>query len=92
MAVTATKTCRLNLRATKDERKLIMRAAAAQGQKMASFVIESAYEKAEQVLADQRNFELSPSKWNAFVEALDRPVKEHARLVRLMSEPSILER
>jgi uncharacterized protein (DUF1778 family) len=71
---------------------MIVRAAAAQGQKVARFVIESAYQKAEQVLADQRSFTLSPAKWNAFVQALDRPVRPHARLARLMSEPSILER
>src|SRR5215468_10105309 len=90
MAV-ATKTARLYLRATKDERSTIERAAEVQRQKVASFVIESAYQKAEEVLADQRSFTLSTAKWNDFVQALDRPPKRHARLSRLMSEPSILE-
>jgi uncharacterized protein (DUF1778 family) len=88
----ATKTSRFNLRATRDERSMIMRAAAAQGKKVASFVIESACQKAEQVLAEQRSFALSSAKWNAFVEALERPARRHPRLSRLLSESSVLDK
>lgn len=63
-----------------------------QGQNLTQFVVSSAYEKAEQVLADQRSFVLSGSRWNAFVAALDKPIRRHDRLARLLSEPSILER
>lgn len=89
---TATKECRLNFRATKEQHAVIERGATVQGQNMTQFVVSSAYDKAEQVLADQRNFVVSSSQWNAFVAALDKPVSRNDRLARLLSEPSILER
>jgi uncharacterized protein (DUF1778 family) len=92
MGTAGVKVCRLNLRATKEQRIIIERGATVHGQKMTDFVVSSACEKAEQVLAEQRNFIVSRQKWEAFVEALDRPTVRHVRLSRLMSEPSILER
>ena len=83
---------RLNFRATKEQHEVIERGATVHGQNLTQFVVSSAYEKAEQVLADQRNFVISGSRWNAFVAALDKPVSRHDRLARLLSEPSILER
>jgi uncharacterized protein (DUF1778 family) len=92
MPRTATKESRIGIRTTKDQKALIKRGASAQGQKLSDFVIASAQEKAEMVLADQKEFVLSAARWKAFVEALDRPVRRHERLNRLMSEPSVLER
>jgi uncharacterized protein (DUF1778 family) len=89
---TGPKVSRLNLRATKEQRTVIERAAAVQGHKMTDFVLSSACEKAAKILAEQRNFVVSPEQWQKFVAALDRPTVRHARLARLMSEPSILER
>jgi uncharacterized protein (DUF1778 family) len=89
---TAAKQCRLNFRATKVQHAVIERGATMQEQTLTQFVVSSAYEKAEQVLADQRNFVVSGSRWNAFVAALDKPVSHHKRLARLLSEPSVLER
>ena len=91
MATAGAKVSRLNLRATKEQRAVIERGAAVQGQKMTDFVLSSACEKAEKILAEQRNFVVSPEQWKKFVAALDRPTVRHERLARLMSEPSILE-
>ncbi len=88
----AKKLDRLNLRASLQQRTLIERGARAQGKNLTDFVVSSAYEKAEHVLADQRNFALSPKRWNEFLAALDRPVTSHTRLTKLMTEPSVLER
>ena len=92
MPTATAKVSRLNLRTTKEQRTVIERAATAQGQKMTDFVLSSACEKAEQILAEQRNFVVSPERWQKFVAALDRPTVRHKRLARLLSEPSILER
>jgi uncharacterized protein (DUF1778 family) len=92
MSTAAAKECRLNLRATKEQRSVIERGATVYGQRMTDFVVSSACEKAEQILAEQRNFVVPPQKWDAFVAALDRPTVRHERLARLLSEPSILER
>ena len=88
----AAKTCRIDLRATKEEKSFIKRVAGAQGQKISDFVLNSAREKAEMILADQKEFSLSPKQWTAFVAALDRPVNHHERLARLLTEPTVLER
>jgi uncharacterized protein (DUF1778 family) len=89
---TAAKEQRLNFRATKQQHAVIERGATARGQNLTQFVVSSAYEKAEQVLAEQRDFVVSGSRWKAFVAALDKPVSRHGRLARLLSERSILER
>lgn len=92
MLGTAAKESRFNVRTTKTQRAIIERGATVQGQTVTDFVVSSAYEKAEQVLADQRSFVVPKAKWDAFVAALDKPTNHKARLARLMSEPSILER
>jgi len=92
MAPATSKQARIGIRTTKEQKALIKRGASVQGQKLTDFVLTSAQEKAELVLADQREFVLSAARWKAFVEALDRPVRRHERLTQLMSEPSVLER
>lgn len=88
----AKKLDRLNLRASEEQRAVIERGARALGRNLTDFVVSSAYEKAEHVLADQRNFALSPKRWNEFLAALDRPATRHKRLTKLMTDPSVLER
>lgn len=91
MPAVKTKEDRLYCRITKEQKRMIERGAAAMRQKTSDFVVSSACQKAEEVLADQKHFILPKSKWDAFMAALDRPVRQHQRLARLMSEPSILE-
>ncbi len=92
MATATTKQARIGIRITKEQKALIKRGASVQGQKLSDFVLASAQEKAEMVLAEQKEFVLSAERWKAFVEALDRPVRRNERLSRLMSEVSVLER
>lgn len=47
--------------------------------------------EAEQVLADQRRFVLSPKAWKEFTAALDRPPQTNPKMRELLSKPSILE-
>jgi len=89
---TGAKQRRLNLRTTKAQHTVIARAATAQGKNLTDFIVSSACEKAEQLLADQRSFAISGARWNAFVAALDSPSSHNKRLAKLLSEPSILER
>ncbi len=92
MPAAAKKEHRIQLRASKREVSTISRAAAAAGVSVSAFILESASERAQRTLADQRNFELSAAQWEAFTSALDRPVKRLPRLEKLLQEPSILER
>jgi len=88
----AKKEFRLNLRATEREVSTISRAAEAAGVSLSAFILESAAERAERTLADQRQLNLSAEKWRAFSEALDRPARRIQALEKLLREPSILER
>ena len=91
MATTA-RTDRIALRTSKEQKSFLEKGASATGQNLTEFVLSSAQEKAEIVLADQNRFVVSPKQWDAFVTALDRPATSKKNLARLMSEPSVLER
>ena len=94
MATTGqTRSRRINLRASAPQETLIRAGAKVRGANMTDFILESACTRAEQIIADQTTFALSPQQWKAFTDALDRPVMLHPkpRLRRLFSEPSIAE-
>lgn len=63
----------INLRIEARSRRLIDEAAAALGKTRTEFMIESARERAIDVLLDQRLFELDGERFDAFVKALDQP-------------------
>ena len=92
MPATAKKEHRIQLRASKREVSAISRAAATTGVSLSAFILDSASERAQRTLADQRHFELTARQWQAFSEALDRPPRRLPRLEKLMREPSVLER
>ena len=46
---------------------------------------------AEQTLVGRRMFQLDETRWQAFQEALDRPVVKKARLAKLLAEKSVLQ-
>lgn len=70
----------------------ISRAAASAGVSVSTFILESASERAERMLADQTHFVLSKKDWQAFTEALDQPARHLPRLGKLLREPSVLDR
>jgi uncharacterized protein (DUF1778 family) len=88
----AVRTDRIALRTSKERKSFLERGARASGLNLSEFVLSSAQEKAEMVLADQNRFVISPARWNAFVAALEKPATRREQLARLLSEPSVLER
>ncbi len=83
---------RIAVRASSAERELIARASRVSATTMSDFVLRASIARAEDVLADRREFVLPPEERNAFVAVLDRPPTDRPRLRRLLAEPSILER
>src|SRR5437016_7104086 len=69
------RTRRINLRATDSQEKLIRTGAETTGISVTEFILDSACLQAEHVLADKREFIVSPKQWKVFVEALDRPAQ-----------------
>ena len=80
------RTRRINLRATRRQETMIRTGAETAGLSLTEFVLESACLRAEHVLADKREFVVSPTNWQVFVEALDRPTRINPELKRLFSE------
>ena len=83
---------RFQLRATASEEALIKVAAERQGVNLTEFIMRSARENAEQVLADQTRFVLDAQQWKAFMAVLDRPAKDKPRLRRLFKERHVAKR
>src|SRR5205809_8061793 len=83
---------RINLRATDRQEKLIRTGAEMTGLSVTDFILDSACLQAEHVLADKREFVVSPKQWKVFVEALDRPAQTKPELARLFSKTAVLGR
>ena len=82
---------RWNLRIGSQTDSLVRRAASERDQSLTDFVVESAVTEAEHVLADRVRFELGEDEWNAFMELLDRPVRDNPGLAKLFARPSVFE-
>lgn len=83
---------RIAVRASHEQRELIARASELTASTVTDFVLGASIARAEDVLAERREFRLRPEAWNAFVEMLDREPVEKPRLRRLLSEPTVLDR
>jgi uncharacterized protein (DUF1778 family) len=82
---------RLELRLTPKAKSMLKRAAAVERKTMSAFVLDKGLEAAAETLADRREFRLSAKDYDAFVAALDAPVKQRPRLTKLLKTPSVLE-
>jgi uncharacterized protein (DUF1778 family) len=81
------RTEKLDLRLTPQAKRRIVAAAEAQGRTVSDFVLTSALERADETLADQRSFILSPEKWAEFQAALDAPPRDLPELRKLLNTP-----
>ncbi len=82
---TATRSARLGLRATPQQEAVLRRAAEVAHKSMTDFILDSAYQAAEQTLLDQRLFMITGSQSQAFLDLLDRPEQDNAGLKDLFS-------
>jgi uncharacterized protein (DUF1778 family) len=89
---TASKDERIAVRASHAQRDLIARASRVSSTTVSDFVLKASLQRAEDVLADRREFRLPDAQWSALVAMLDRPPTERPRLRRLLTEPSVLDR
>lgn len=81
----ATRTTRLGLRATPEQKALLQRAAEIEHKSLSDFVLESACRAAEKTLLDQPLLIVSEERFQAFQELLDRPEQPNEGLNRLFS-------
>ena len=74
----------IHIRATQQIKQLIDTAAVSLGKTRSEFMLDSARQRAIDVLLDQRLFVLEPAKYDAFISALDNPPPAGAKLKALM--------
>lgn len=91
MVVHAPRSEKLDLRLSVEAKQTIAEAANAAGQSVSEFVLASALARAEETLPDRLYFGLTAEKWMEFLEALDAPPRDHPRLRRLLTEPSVFD-
>jgi uncharacterized protein (DUF1778 family) len=63
----------IQIRASAEAKALIQRAAVLRGQKLSEFMLDSARQRAEDTLLDQRMFFLDAEAHAAFIAMLDHP-------------------
>ena len=74
----------INLRANRNQRAVIDRAAERLGKNRSDFMLEAACREAESVLLDQRYFQLDEKAFDKFTAALDKAPTDNPRLRRLL--------
>lgn len=82
----------IHIRATIQIKHLIDTAATAVGKTLSEFVLDSARQRAIDVLLDQRLFVLDPDKYDAFISALDNPPPAGAKLKALMKRKPLWQK
>ncbi len=79
---------RLNFRVSAHQELTIRRAAEASDSTITDFILDSALESAERVLADRKWFVANDEQWDEFQRLLDAPLKPMAKLDRLLRRES----
>ena len=79
------KTRRVNLRVAASDDTLFRHAAAQSDESLSDFLVESARERAERVLADRTTFVLDEDQWKAFQAGIERPPEVRPALVKLFA-------
>lgn len=82
MAESLTKDARLNIRVDRNVRKILDKAADYAQLSVSEFVLSRAVACAREVLLAQESITLSLAQFEAFLAALDRPVKPNAAIKR----------
>jgi uncharacterized protein (DUF1778 family) len=83
-----TRSDRLQLRVTPQQREVIESAAASQHETITDYVVRHAVRAAKEDLADRRYFTIDDAAWVEFKALLERPPVHKPRLARLLAQPA----
>jgi uncharacterized protein (DUF1778 family) len=86
------RSAKLDLRLSRDHKRILQEAAAVDHRSVSDFVLHSALARAEATLMDRRTFYVDAETYDRFLAALDAPPRDHPRLKRLLTEPSVFDR
>ncbi len=82
------KTASINMRVEPARQSLLSKAARLVHKDRTAFILDVACREAENVLLDQRLFQLDDETFAAFAASLTAPVPENSKLKKLLKEPS----
>ncbi len=82
------KSAAINMRVKPRQHTILTKASEILGKDRSAFILDVACREAENVLLDQRLFVLNGNDFDAFEEALAKPLPENSKLEELMSKPS----
>jgi len=82
------KSSRLGFRTTPEQEVVLRRAAEVCHKSLTEFIMDSAYQAAENALLDQRMFMVSGKRYQNLLDLLDRPAEENIGLKDLFSRPA----
>lgn len=85
------RTERIDVRTTASVKETLQRAAGVSHKNVSEFLLDAGLRAAADTIADRRLFTLDDAQWEAFQEALDRPVRHKPRLAELLSKPGALD-
>ncbi len=77
-------TTTISLPIQEHHKEIIDYAAECSGKTRSAFIVESALEKARDLLSEKNHFVLAPEQWDEFVQMLDQPVADNPGLNRLL--------
>ncbi len=90
-SVNQTRDVTINIRAKQNQRDLIDRAAEVQNKSRSEFMLESAYQKAQDVILERSLFGLDEVKFKQFLALLDKPPTQNEKLHALLTTKSLWE-
>ncbi len=90
-AISTLKATKVQLRLRPIQKAILARAAQLRRTSLSNFMLEHAYEAAQQVLADQVDIVMPPAEWDAFCKALDAPPRQIPALKKLLTQPSVFD-
>ena len=82
---------RMEFRLPPEAKSMLKRAADVENKSLSAFLLDKGLEAAAETLAERREFQLGAKQYDAFVAALDAPVKPRPRLEALLTNSSVLE-
>ena len=85
------KTAPINMRVEPSQHALLTKAAQVLHKDRSVFILDVACREAENVLLDQRFFQLDDDAFSTFDTALEAPVPNNAKLKSLLAKPSSWE-
>jgi uncharacterized protein (DUF1778 family) len=85
------KATKVQLRLRPDQKAVLARAAELRQTSLSNFMLEHAYEAAQEVLAEQVDIVMPSAEWAAFCKALDAPPRSIPALKKLLNRPSVFD-